>query len=472
VLPFYGTLRPDGLRQYRVMPIGLARKNGKSTLAAMLGLYHLFGDREPYPEVICAAGSRDQAAIVFDTAAGMVRSCPELLKRCTVLRREIVRRDGGFLRCIAADGKLQHGLNASANILDEVHVWPDRELYEALTTSVLSRRQPVTIMISTAGHDRESLWYEIVTRAKAIAAARKAGNEIDDTMWPVIYEAPESAPWDKEQTWRIANPGYGVSVHSDYFRAKVNECRSSPAELQSFIRLHLNRFTDSYASWLDIEKWDSCKDEAPNLDGRQCWAGLDLSATTDLSALVLAFPVDDVVYLKPFAWAPKACLKERERRNKMRYDKWAAEGHIEIVDGEVIDYERIRSKIGELAKRYQIRDIAIDRWNAAALAQQLQADGVNVVAFGQGYASMSPAAKDFQALVMQHRLKHDGNPVLRWCVGNAVVEQDSAGNIKPSKSKSTEKIDLLIAGVMATARARLGEVAGSSVYEGRGLELL
>lgn len=471
-MPFYGTLRPDGLRQYRVMPIGLARKNGKSTLAAMLGLFHLFADGEPFPEVICAAGSRDQAAIVFDTAAGMVRSCPTLASMCTVLKREIVHKKGGFLRCIAADGKLQHGLNAHAVVMDEVHVWPDRELYEALTTSVLARRQPAIIMISTAGHDRESLWYEIVTRAKAVLEARKAGNEIDETMWPVVYEAPESAPWDQETTWRMANPGYGVSVHPDYFRAKVNECRSSPAELQSFIRLHLNRFTDSFASWLDLEKWDACKAEMPNLDGRQCWAGLDLSATTDLSALVLAFPVDDVVYLMPHAWAPKACLKERERRNKMRYDKWAAEGHIDLVDGEVIDYERIRAKIGELSKRYQIRDIAIDRWNAAALAQQLQSDGLDVVAFGQGYASMSPAAKDFQALIMQRRIQHDGNPVLRWCMGNTVVDSDAAGNIKPSKNRSTEKIDLCVASVMATARARLGEVAGTSIYEGRGLELL
>jgi len=472
IKPFYGTLRADGLRQYRAMPIALARKQGKSTLAAMLGLYHLFADGEQFPEVVCAAGSRDQAAIVFDTAAAMVQSCPTLASRCTVLRREIVKKSGGFLRCIAADGKLQHGLNCSAVVMDELHVWPDRELYEALTTSVLARRQPSVIMISTAGYDRESLWHEIYSRGKAVANARQAGQELDETMLPVIYEAPPESDWRIEATWKAANPGYNVSVKPDYFRQKVNEAMASPAEEQSFRRLHLNQWTQSSTRWLNMERYDACAAQLPDLKGRACWAGLDLSSTQDLSALVLAFPYDDKIILKPFAWAPTGAVKERERRNKQRYDQWAAKGHLTLIEGEVIDYSEIKAQIMALASEYRIREIAIDRWNAAQLAQELQQEGLSVVAFGQGYASMSPAAKAAESLVLQGRLWHDGHPVQRWCWGNAVIENDSAGNIKPSKSKSTEKIDLCVAGVMAIARAQLGEVTGTSVYEGRGLGML
>jgi phage terminase large subunit-like protein len=270
----------------------------------------------------------------------------------------------------------------------------------------------------------------------------------------------------------VANPGYGVSVKPDYFRQKVNEALVSPAEEQSFRRLHLNQWTESSTRWLNMERFDACAKPLPDLQGRACWAGLDLSSTQDLSSLVLAFPYDEKIVLKPFAWAPTGAVKERERRNKQRYDKWAADGHISLIDGEVIDYAEIKARILALAKEYRIREIAIDRWNAAQLAQELQAEGMTVVAFGQGYASMSPAAKAAEALILQGRVWHDGHPVQRWCWGNAVIESDSAGNIKPSKSKSTEKIDVCIAGIMAIARAQLGEVTGSSVYESRGLGML
>lgn len=468
IKPMFGRINPDGTRQIRTSYIEIPRKNGKSTIAAGIAIYMLFGDGEPGAEVVCAAADRDQASIVFDIAAQMVRNSSILSSLCTVLRKEIVTKDGRRLRAISADAHTKHGMSCSGIIFDEVHCQKDRELWDTLTTSTGARRNPLTVAISTAGYDRDSLCYELHTYAKGV----RDGVIDDPTFLPVLYGAPDDADWTSEATWRMANPGYGVSVRPEYFIQAVTEARASPLREQAFRRLHLNQWTESSTRWLSMEKWDTCKAEMPNLDGRQCWAGLDLSATTDLSALVLAFPIDDTVWLMPFAWVPKAALKERERRNKQRLDTWALQGHIEQIDGEVIDYARIREKLHELSKRYQIRDIAIDMWNAAALAQQLQADGMNVVAFRQGYATMSPACKDFEALMLRGQLRHDGNPVLRWCVGNSVIEQDSAGNIKPSKSKSTEKIDLLVAGVMATARARLGEVAGSSVYEGRGLELL
>lgn len=475
VLPFFGTLRADGLRQYRTMPIFIPRKNGKSTMCAGLGLYGLFGDNEPGAQVICAAGSRDQAAIVFECAANMVRSCPALASRCTVLRREIVHKNGGVFRCVAADAGLLHGLNCSMVIEDEIHVWPDRELHEALSTSVVSRRQPAIIQITTAGHDRESFCYEVYTRSRQILEARAKGQELDPTWHPVIYEADDSDDWRNESAWRKANPGFGTSVRADYLEGKVHECAYSLAELNSFKRLHLNIWTDSDVQWLNMDRWDACyqpPETWPDLQGRPCYVGVDLANTTDLAAISLAFPVDDTVYIKSFAWTTRDAIKERERRNKMRFDKWGAQGYLDICDGGVIDFRRIMAKLDDLSKLHTIREIGIDRWGAAQFIQECQHQGLSVVGFGQGFAGISSPTKGFESAVLGGKLRHDGNPLLRWCVSNVMIESDPAGNIKPSKKKSTEKIDCAVASIMAVARAQLGQSGGVSVYESRGLAVL
>ena len=468
ILPLYGTIRADGLRQYRTAYIEIPRKNGKSTLCAGLALYSLFADHEPGAEVISAAADREQASIVFDIAASMVRSSPLLQTRCTVLKKEIVTKAGGRYRAISADAYTKHGMSCSAIIVDELHAQRNRELWDTLVTSTGARRQPVTLAITTAGYDRESLCYELHAYARAVMA----GTVTDPAFLAVIYGAEESEDWTSETVWKRANPGYGVSVRADYFAQAVLEAKASPGREQSFRRLHLNQWTLSSTRWIGLDRWDQCGGTPPDLEGRQCWAGLDLSSTQDISALVLAFPVDDKVWLRSYCWAPAAIIKIRERKNKTRYDTWGTSGHLTILDGEVIDYGKIKAQIMAIAQQFKLKEICIDRWNAAQLAQELQAEGINVVAFGQGYASMSPAAKDFETLVLSQRIQHDAHPVLRWCVGNAVIEQDAAGNIKPSKSKSTEKIDLCVAAIMAVARARMGEVKGVSVYEGRGISTL
>jgi phage terminase large subunit-like protein len=212
----------------------------------------------------------------------------------------------------------------------------------------------------------------------------------------------------------------------------------------------------------------------PDLNGRQCYAGLDLSSTTDLSALTLAFPIGDEIWVYPVAWAPMGAIRERERRNRARFDLWAKSGHLIPTDGDVIDYDRIRAKIKELGLRFRIKEIAVDRWNSTHLVNQLvEHDGFSVVGFGQGFATMSPATKDFEALALQRKIRHDGNPVLKWCIGNVVVESDAAGNLKPSKRKSSEKIDLAVSTIMAIARARAGAIEKpGSVYESRGCRVL
>ena len=475
IAPLFGTLRPDGMRQYRTCYIEIPRKNGKSTLAAGIALYLLFGDGEPGAEVVCAAADRDQASIVFDIAASMVRNSPALDAKCSVLRKEIVTKDGRRMRAISADAHTKHGMNCSGIIFDELHAQPNRELWDVLTTSTGARQQPLTISITTAGHDRNSLCYEMHLHARAVAE----GTLEDRSFLPILYRAPDGADWKQESTWRAANPGYGVSVREDYMRQAALDAAQSPARELAFRRLHLCEWTDTITRWIAPETWDACRSPRPDLAGRLCYGALDLSSTMDLSAFVLAFPLDDgTIWIEPTCWAPRGALKARERANRMRYDQWHASGHINVTDGDVIEYEDVYTRIKQLCAQYRVVDIAIDRWNASQLAQQMQSDGLNIVSFGQGYASMSPAAKDFETLVMARKLRHDGNPVLRWCLGNCSIESDAAGNIKPSKAKSSEKIDALVASIMAVARSRVGEAGGAigrgapSVYESRGMALL
>lgn len=468
IRPLFDTLRPDGLRQYRTCYIEVPRKNGKTTLAAGLALFLTFLDGEAGAEVVSAAADREQASICFDLAKQMVQSSEILAKNCTIYKKEIVSAKGSRYRAISAEAATKHGFNLSGIVFDEIHCQPDRELWDTLTTATGARKQPLTIGITTAGHDRESLCYELHTYARSLLE----GTAIDPTFLPVIYSAGDEADWTAEETWRAANPGYGISIFADYFRQQVTEAKLSPGKEQAFRRLHLNQWTSGSVRWIAPERWDQCQGEMPDLTGRPCWGALDLSSTSDLSAFCLAFPVDDQIWLMPFGWAPRSALEARERKNKTRFDGWARSKQIEITAGEVIDYNQIRKKINELGKVYRIKDIAVDRWNAAQLAQQLQSDGFEMVAFSMGWATLSPAAKDFEALVLADKIRHDGHIPLKWCVGNTVIEQDSQGNIRPSKAKSSEKIDLAVAAIMATARARVQSVAGTSVYESRGPRFL
>lgn len=473
IRPFYGTVRPDGRRQYKRLTLELPRKNGKSTLAAGLGLYHLFADGEDYPEVVCGAGSRDQAAAVFESAKEFIAANPPLASRCIVRRTDILLKKGGYLKCIPADGKLQHGRDLSAVICDELHVWPNGELFEALTTSAGARRQPVEILISTAGHDKDSLWGGLISHAKAVMAAREAGNEIDPILLPVLYEAPENAPWDQEETWKIANPGYGVSVGAEYLMDKLAEARSTPAMEQSFRRLYLNQWTSSEIRWILPERWDACQAQMPDLRGKPCWAALDLSSSSDLTALVLAFPIGGKIWLLPYAWAPRAAMETRERSNKQRYDTWAANGHLTITEGERINYPKIREKINELRKLFNIKEICLDLWNAAQFAEQLRSeDNMEVVSFPMAKKFLAPAAKDFETQVIEKVIQHAGNPVHRWCVGNTMVTVDHQGFIMPSKKKSSEKIDLCVASIMSASRASMQQVTGRSIYQNRSLRVV
>jgi phage terminase large subunit-like protein len=470
VRQLFGTVRPDGTRQYRTCYIEIPRKNGKTTLAAALALYLLVGDGEPGAEVYSAAVDLEQASLAFNTAAQMIYQDAELSRVLEVVpsrRRIVYPATGGFYRAIPADAPSAHGYNASGVIYDELHAAPNRDLWDVLTTSMGARRQPLTIVITTAGYDRHSICWELHQYAEKV----RDGVIDDPTFLPILYGAPQEADWTDEAVWRAANPALGDFRSLDELRTAYRQASEVPARQQTFRRLYLCQWTESAERWLDLARWDagSVPVNLTGLAGRRAWGGLDLASTTDLTAFVLVVPDEDAGYaVLPYFWLPREGLRRRAARDRVPYEQWAAEGWLEVTEGEVVDYALIRARIRELATRLRIVEIGYDRWNASQLVTELQQDGATMVPISQGFAGLSAPARTLEQLVLGGRLRHGGHPVLRWCVANTVVEQDAYGNVRPSKRRSTDRIDGVVALLMALDRAtRHG--GAMSVYERREL---
>jgi len=455
ISPLFGTLNDDGSRQYRTAYVEIPRKNGKSELGAAIALKLLFADNEPGAEIYSAAADRDQAAIVFNTAAQMVRQNKKLAKRCKIIdsqKRIVMPATGSFYRAISADAHTKHGFNAHGVIFDELHAQPNRELWDVLTTSGGTRTQPLIFAITTAGYDRNSICWEQHDYAQKIID----GVIEDPTFLPVIYAAGPEDDWKDEATWHKANPALGTFRGINEMRAMAKKGEQIPALQNTFRRLYLNQWTQQEDRWLDLAAWDATAGTVTleDLQGRPCFGGLDLASTTDIAAFVLVFPMDDGAFVVlPHFWIPRDNMHDRINRDRVPYDVWVRQGFITATEGNVIDYAAIRQHIERISEFYNIKEIAFDRWGAVQLTTELGYAGFTVIPFGQGFASMSPPTKELLTLVLSKRLIHGGNPVLRWMADNLVVKQDPAGNIKPDKSKSTEKIDGMVALIMALDRA-------------------
>ncbi|HEX7119404.1 MAG TPA: terminase TerL endonuclease subunit [Longimicrobiales bacterium] len=468
IRPLFGWKRADGTRRYRTCYVEIPRKNGKTTLAAGVALYLLFADGEPGAEIYSAAGDRDQAAISFEIAKAMVEASPALRRRAKIFKRSIVvPSTGSSYKVISADAGTKHGFNSHGIIFDELHVQPNRDLYDTLHTSIGARSQPVEFLITTAGvYDPNSIAWELHRYAEQV----RDGVILDDSFLPVIYSAGPDDDYRDPQTWKKANPGLGISVREEYLAAEAKRAEAEPSYENTFRRLHLNQWTQQVTRWIKIEDWAACEREFPDLSGRACYGGLDLSTTTDISALVLAFPPrfeDEPTYLLPFFWIPEAKLKDR--RDRVPYELWARQGLVTVTDGDVVDYDRIRSDINALGRKYGIREIRFDPWNATQLATQLsEADGHRLTQMRQGFISMNEPSKEFERRIISGAIAHDGNPVLAWMIGSVAIKTDPAGNIKPDKSKSTERIDGVVASIMALSGV-MADNGAKSVYTERGL---
>lgn len=456
IRPLFGWKRKDGTRKYRTVWVEVPRKNGKTTLAAGVGLYLLFADGEQGAEVYSAAADRDQAAIAFDLARSMVEAEPALRKRAQVYRRSIVvPGTGSSYKVLSADARSKHGFNAHGIIFDEVHAQPNRELYDVLHTSTGARRQPVEFLITTAGiYDPESIAWQLHEYAIKV----RDGTISDPSFLPVIYGAPAEADYRDAAVWEASNPGLGISVKRDYLAAEAKRAEEEPSYENTFRRLHLNQWTQQVTRWIKVEDWQACASafDMEALKGRLCFPALDLSTTTDISALALVFPPegDEPYRVLPFFWCPENTIIKRSRRDRVPYDAWVRDGFMEATPGDVVDYTFIRHRINELSQVYRFGPIAFDPWNATQLATQLgEDDGFEMVEHRQGYVSMNEPSKEFERLVVSRGLAHPDNPVLNWMVSNVSVRRDPAGNIKPDKERSTGRIDGVVASVMGIGMA-------------------
>lgn len=471
----FGTLKANGYRQFNTAYIEIPKKQGKSELAAAVALLLTCGDGEERAEVYGCAADRQQATIVFDVAADMVRMCPALNKRVKILasqKRIIYLPTNSFYQVLSAEAYSKHGFNIHGVVFDELHTQPNRKLFDVMTKgSGDARMQPLYFLITTAGTDTNSICYETHQKAKDIIEGRKH----DSTFYPVIYGAGESDDWTDPKVWRKANPSLDITVGIDKVKAACESAKQNPGEENSFRQLRLNQWVKQAIRWMPMDKWDACnfKVAEEQLCGRVCYGGLDLSSTIDITAFVLVFPPEDEsdkYVVLPYFWIPEETIDLRVKRDHVPYDVWKRQGYLQTTEGNVVHYGYIEKFIEDLGLKYNIREIAFDRWGAVQMVQNLEGMGFTVVPFGQGFKDMSPPTKELMKLTLEQKIAHGGHPVLRWMMDNILIRTDPAGNIKADKEKSTEKIDGAIATIMALDRAiRCGNDNGASVYDERGI---
>lgn len=458
VRDIFGTVKENGYRQYNTAYVEIPKKNGKSELAAAVALYLTCGDGEWGAEVYGCAADRQQASIVFDVAVDMVDQSPALKKRIKPIlsqKRLVYMPTASFYQVLSAEAYTKHGLNVHGVVFDELHAQPNRQLYDVMTKgSGDARCQPLFFLITTAGTDRNSICYEVHQKAEDILRGKKH----DPTFYPVIYGIDDNDDWTDEKNWYKANPSLDHTIDIEKVRAAFQSAKENPAEENLFRQLRLNQWVKQSVRWMPMHQWEKCSFtvDPEKLKGRECYGGLDLSSSIDITAFVLVFPPipgDDKYYVLPYFWIPEENMELRVRRDHVPYDIWVREGYLNTTEGNVIHYGFIEKFIEDLWQDYNIKEIAFDRWGAVQMTQNLEGAGFTVVPFGQGYKDMSPPTKELMKLVLEKRIAHGGNPVLSWMMDNIHVRTDPAGNIKPDKEKSTEKIDGAVALIMALDRA-------------------
>jgi len=470
IAPLFGWKNRDGKRRFRRAYVSMAKKNGKTTLGAGIILYMLL--EEPSAECYSVATTRDQAAYVYRECAKMVKASPQLrsiLKPINSTKSVTFEDTLSFYRALSSEANSAEGLNANLILYDELHAAKTRDLFDAVRYAGAAREQPLFISITTAGFDKHSICFEQYDYAKKVADGLE-----DISFFSYIAEADKEDDWKNEDnTWKKANPSWGVTIDPTQFEQDFLEAEKSPTKEASFRRYRLNQWTASESPFLKMERWDGCEYDREDLTGCECFGGLDLSSRVDITSFVLLFPIYDGEKLLrfdvlPTFWIPEETAKEKEK-DGVPYLTWINQGYIDTTPGNVVDQSFIRKRINDLGEQYHIKEIAVDDWNAQKIMTELDGDGFRIMNFRQGFRSMSEPTKDLEAIVLDRKLNHYGNPVLRWMAQNTVIETDAAGNIKPSKKKSKNKIDGMVALIMALGSANLDKESGS-VYDSHGVE--
>ncbi len=445
----FGWLTADGSRRFRNAYIETAKGNGKTPLAAGIGLYGLVADDEAAPEIYCAAAGRDQAGILFTDAKRMVARSPALAQRLEVLANAIAYPavDGTF-RPVSSEAGNLHGHRPHIVLIDELHAHPNSDVVDAMRAGTKGRRQALIVRITNAGYDRTSACWQ----DHAYSTAILEGTIANDSWFGFVCGLDPEDDWTDEAVWPKANPNLGVSISHRYLREQVAEALGMPARQSVVQRLNFCVWTSASAGAIDLERWDACAEPPAIPDGATVYGGLDLSSTTDLAALVLAYQdAGGVVHLLTRFWCPEATVEARTQRDHLPYDVWVREGAITATPGDVTDYEAILADLTALSERYQIAELAFVRLNATQFVQSAGAL-TTMVPIAQTFVGLSAASKDLLSRVTAQTLSHGGQPVLRWMASHLVVDENAAGDLKPSNERSSERISGLTAAVLAIAR--------------------
>ena len=464
----FGWKNADGTRRFRYAYIEIARKNGKTALSAGIGLYMLFADGESRPEVYSAATVKDQAKICFSDAVEIVKAT-DLKNYLTPYRNSIVYElKGGTMKPLSSDCGTHDGLNPSCGIIDEFHAHKDGGMFDVIKSAFGARRQPLMFIITTAGFDKSGVCYAY--RENVIKVLR--GVNEDDSLFGIIYTLDDKSEWDDPKMWIKANPNLGVSLSADYLADQVKDAKNRPEAVRNVMTKNVDLWVDAERTWILDDVWLKCigTTDPADLKGCACWGGLDLSNVSDITAYVLLFHENDRFQLLPHFWIPEEKMREKIRKENINYDKWVAEGYVTVTPGHVIDYDFVKADILRIVADYDLRTSAYDRWNSSQTIIDLQNEGMECNPFGQGYGSMSAPTKEFEKLVLTGKIEHFGNPVLRWMLASTLVKTDPAGNIKPDKEKSTQKIDGIVAAIMALGEWMTAQANDErNPYENRGL---
>lgn len=502
--PLFGWVDDEHRRRFRKAYIQIPKKNGKTQLIAGLALYMLLGDNEPGAEVYVAAADREQARILFNAAKSMVEANPALAKRCIVYRNQIVRRDDptAFFQVLSAEAATKHGPNIHCLIIDELHAQPDRELFETLTRGVIARRQPLILLITTAGDDDESICYEEYDYAKRVLS----GTIQDRQHLPVIFEATKADDWTSPEVWHRVNPALGETVEELAFAGFAREAQNEPRKRNDFLRYHLNRWVNQATAWIPLDWWDACDAPLPSdeeLRQYPCAVGIDMAQKIDLASAVAGFRLpleeeepdeievvsaDEVtgqvvkrtlsldwrLAVVPAFWLPEETLRARVREDHVPYDLWAKATPplLNTVDGAIIGADSIVTYLVGLKQRFprlKGAEYAYDPAFATEIALALRdRHGLTTVEVLQNYKHLSEACQVFEALVKARRIMHGGHRLLRWNLENVAIKSDDAGRIRPVKPRrATKRIDGIVATIMAISRLMLMPPAKKKIHGAR-----
>lgn len=469
----FGTVKSNGCRQYRTCYVEIAKKNGKSEIGAGIALKMLCADGEEGGEIYGAAGDKEQASLVYNVAAQMVRNSPVLSKRLKVIdsRKRIVDfASNSFYQVLSSESFTKHGLNPSAVIFDEIHAQPNRDLWDVLTEGTdVARRQQLVFVITTAGiYDTTSIGWEVHDYALKV----RDGIIEDPTFLPAIFAVDSDADWEDENEWLKANPSCGYVFDIDNLRTHYKQVKNNPSRIPNFKRFRLNLWVNQVNQWMPMDAWYECNGEVKKdrLVKRRCYGGIDLSSTLDLTCFCLVFPPDDINRrweVLPYFYVPEETVMKRSKEDNVPYNMWVNAGLMTATPGNVVDYNFMKKDVVNAANIYDLRQVGFDPWNATELAVYLENDeGIEMVEMRQGARTLSEPMKSLLKLVMSKELKHGGHKVMDWCASNVVAKVDENENIRPVKDRNQKKrIDGILALIMALGRALLNEGDGRSIYE-------